>query len=69
MEEDGRGKDLIITGGFNVYPKEVEPGIDALPGVIECAVVGLPLADFGEALTAVVVPAPGARFAIRARRT
>ncbi|GJE28058.1 malonate--CoA ligase [Methylobacterium organophilum] len=51
----GRGKDLIITGGYNVYPKEVETEIDALPGVVESAVIGLPHADFGEGVTAVVV--------------
>ena len=51
----GRGKDLIITGGLNVYPKEVEAEIDALPGVIESAVIGLPHADFGEAVVAVVM--------------
>ncbi|WP_375462942.1 malonyl-CoA synthase [uncultured Methylobacterium sp.] len=51
----GRGKDLIITGGFNVYPKEVEAEIDAMPGVVESAVIGLPHADFGEGVTAVVV--------------
>jgi malonyl-CoA/methylmalonyl-CoA synthetase len=56
----GRGKDLIITGGFNVYPKEVESEIDALPGVIESAVIGLPHPDFGEGVTAVVVRKPGA---------
>jgi malonyl-CoA/methylmalonyl-CoA synthetase len=56
----GRAKDLIITGGLNVYPKEVETEIDALPGVIESAVVGLPHEDFGEAVAAMVVPAPGA---------
>ena len=56
----GRGKDLIITGGFNVYPKEVETEIDAMPGVIESAVIGLPHADFGEGVTAVVVPGPDA---------
>jgi malonyl-CoA/methylmalonyl-CoA synthetase len=56
----GRGKDLIITGGYNVYPKEVESEIDALPGVVESAVIGLPQKDFGEAVTAVVVRAPGA---------
>jgi malonyl-CoA/methylmalonyl-CoA synthetase len=50
----GRAKDLIITGGFNVYPKEIESLIDAMPGVIETAVVGLPHADFGEAVTAFV---------------
>jgi malonyl-CoA/methylmalonyl-CoA synthetase len=51
----GRAKDLIISGGLNVYPKEVEVEIDALPGVVESAVVGLPHPDFGEAVTAVVV--------------
>jgi malonyl-CoA/methylmalonyl-CoA synthetase len=51
----GRAKDLIITGGFNVYPKEVETEIDALPGVIESAVIGCPHKDFGEGVTAVVV--------------
>ncbi|HSI41254.1 MAG TPA: malonyl-CoA synthase [Xanthobacteraceae bacterium] len=56
----GRGKDLVITGGFNVYPKEVEDLIDALPGVRESAVIGLPHRDFGEAVTAVVVTLPGA---------
>ncbi len=56
----GRGKDLIITGGLNVYPKEVEGEIDAIPGVVESAVIGLPHGDFGEGVTAVVVPAPGA---------
>jgi malonyl-CoA/methylmalonyl-CoA synthetase len=54
----GRGKDLIITGGFNVYPREVEAELDALPGVLESAVVGLPHPDFGEGVTAVVVRAP-----------
>ncbi len=56
----GRGKDLIITGGYNVYPKEVESYIDELPGVFESAVIGLPHRDFGEAVTAVVVAKPGA---------
>jgi malonyl-CoA/methylmalonyl-CoA synthetase len=51
----GRGKDLIITGGYNVYPKEVETEIDALPGVVESAVIGCPHPDFGEGVTAVVV--------------
>jgi malonyl-CoA/methylmalonyl-CoA synthetase len=55
----GRGKDLVISGGFNVYPKEIESEIDALPGVIESAVIGVPHDDFGEGVTAVVVPAPG----------
>lgn len=52
----GRGKDLIITGGYNVYPKEVEAEIDEIPGVLESAVIGVPHKDFGEAVTAVVVP-------------
>ncbi len=52
----GRAKDLVISGGLNVYPKEVESEIDALPGVIESAVIGLPHPDLGEAVVAVVVP-------------
>jgi malonyl-CoA/methylmalonyl-CoA synthetase len=55
----GRSKDLIITGGYNVYPKEIELAIDELPGVQESAVVGVAHPDFGEAVTAVVVPRPG----------
>jgi malonyl-CoA/methylmalonyl-CoA synthetase len=55
----GRAKDLIITGGFNVYPKEVESEIDALPGVVESAVIGCPHPDFGEGVTAVVVMRKG----------
>ncbi len=51
----GRAKDLIITGGYNVYPKEVELVIEAMPGVVESAVVGVPHPDFGEAVTAAVV--------------
>ncbi|MFL5335794.1 MAG: malonate--CoA ligase [Geminicoccaceae bacterium] len=58
----GRGKDLIISGGFNVYPAEVEGAIEALPGVAECAVIGVPHADFGEGVVAVVTPKPGAGF-------
>ncbi|MGK9235722.1 malonyl-CoA synthase [Inquilinus limosus] len=56
----GRAKDLIISGGFNVYPKEVESLIDAIPGVEESAVIGLPHPDFGEAVAAVVKMRPGA---------
>jgi malonyl-CoA/methylmalonyl-CoA synthetase len=55
----GRAKDLIITGGLNVYPAEIEERINALPGVAESAVIGVPDADFGEAVTAVVVARPG----------
>ena len=51
----GRSKDLIITGGLNVYPKEIEEVIDAMPGVVESAVVGVPHPDFGEAVIAAVV--------------
>ncbi|MEC9368936.1 MAG: malonyl-CoA synthase, partial [Pseudomonadota bacterium] len=50
----GRATDLIISGGFNVYPAEVEAAIDAIPGVAESAVIGLPHPDFGEGVTAVV---------------
>src|ERR1700680_2685612 len=56
----GRGKDLVISGGFNVYPKEIESEIDAMPGVIESAVIGVPHADFGEGVTAVLVCDNGA---------
>jgi malonyl-CoA/methylmalonyl-CoA synthetase len=56
----GRAKDLVISGGFNVYPMEVESEIDALDGVLESAVFGAPHPDFGEGVTAVVVPRPGA---------
>ncbi len=55
----GRSKDLIISGGFNIYPKEVEEAIDALPGVLESAVIGAPHPDLGEVPLAVVVPEPG----------
>ena len=58
----GRGKDLIITGGYNVYPKEIEGEIDAMPGVMESAVIGIAHKDFGEGVTAVVVPAKGAEL-------
>ncbi len=50
----GRAKDLIISGGFNVYPKEIETELDALPGVAESAVVGVPHPDFGEGVIAVL---------------
>ncbi|MGB3446764.1 MAG: malonyl-CoA synthase [Xanthobacteraceae bacterium] len=58
----GRGKDLVISGGFNVYPKEIESEIDAIDGVVESAVIGLPHADFGEGVTAVVVPQKDAKL-------
>ena len=56
----GRSKDLIISGGYNVYPKEIEGYIDEMPGVAESAVIGVPHKDFGEAVVAVVVGAQGA---------
>ena len=56
----GRAKDLVISGGYNVYPKEVELVLDELPEVEESAVIGVPHPDFGEAVTAVVVPKKGA---------
>jgi len=55
----GRQKDLIISGGLNVYPKEVELVLDAVPGVLESAVIGVPHPDFGEAVFAVLVARPG----------
>jgi len=55
----GRAKDLVISGGYNVYPKEVESELDAVEGVLESAVFGVPHPDFGEGVTAVVVAKPG----------
>jgi malonyl-CoA/methylmalonyl-CoA synthetase len=55
----GRAKDLIITGGFNVYPKEIESELNELPGVDESAVVGVPHPDFGEGIVAVITALPG----------
>ena len=51
----GRAKDLIIAGGLNIYPKEIELALDALPGVAESAVIGVPHPDLGEAAVAIVV--------------
>ena len=58
----GRNKDLIISGGYNVYPKEIESFIDDMDGVEESAVIGIPHKDFGEAVIAIVVPKPGAKL-------
>ena len=55
----GRAKDLIISGGFNVYPAEVEQELNSLPGVLESAVFGVPHPDFGEGVTALIVRAAG----------
>ncbi len=54
----GRNKDLIISGGYNIYPKEIEQLLDEQPGVLESAVIGVPHSDFGEAVVAVLVPKP-----------
>ena len=62
----GRGKDLVISGGYNIYPKEVETEIDQIQDVEESAVIGVPHLDFGEAVTAVVVCKPGARLEAQA---
>jgi malonyl-CoA/methylmalonyl-CoA synthetase len=56
----GRAKDLVISGGYNVYPKEVETELDAIEGVLESAVFGVPHPDFGEGVTAAIVARPGA---------
>ncbi|MDH2328371.1 malonyl-CoA synthase [Cereibacter sp. SYSU M97828] len=64
----GRDKDLVISGGYNVYPKEIEEVLDALPGVLESAVIGLPHPDLGEGVTAVIVPKPGANLDIETLR-
>ena len=64
MEDDGRisivgrGKDLIISGGLNVYPKEIEIELDSLEGITESAVIGVPHPDFGESVVAVVTGSP-----------
>ncbi len=58
----GRAKDLIISGGYNVYPKEIELALDALPGVAESAVIGVPHPDFGETVAAVVVARKDAKL-------
>ena len=58
----GRAKDLIISGGYNIYPKEVELLLDEQPGIVESAVIGVPHPDFGEGVVAAVVMAPGADF-------
>ncbi|MDA9912761.1 AMP-binding protein, partial [Planktomarina temperata] len=55
----GRNKDLIISGGFNIYPKEIETVLDAQEGVLESAVIGVPHPDFGETVLALLVPAKG----------
>ncbi len=56
----GRAKDLIISGGYNIYPKEIELILDEQEGVLESAVIGIPHPDFGEGVVAAIVPAKGA---------
>lgn len=58
----GRAKDLVISGGYNVYPKEIEMLLDEIPGVAESAAFGVPHPDFGEAVTVAIVPKPGAQL-------
>ena len=66
IDEDGyvficdRKRDMVISGGVNIYPAEIEAVLHAVPGVHDCAVFGIPDAEFGEALMAVVEPLPGA---------
>jgi malonyl-CoA/methylmalonyl-CoA synthetase len=62
----GRAKDLIISGGLNIYPKEIELIIDDWPGITETAVIGIPHPDFGEAVVAVIVPARDAQVDLAA---
>ena len=58
----GRSKDLIISGGYNIYPKEIEVLLDGLDGVLESALIGIPHPDFGEGVVAVIVPQSGAKL-------
>jgi long-chain acyl-CoA synthetase len=64
LDEDGylflcdRSKDMVISGGVNIYPAEIEAELHAMPGVADCAVFGVPDAEYGEALMAVVQPEP-----------
>jgi malonyl-CoA/methylmalonyl-CoA synthetase len=55
----GRSKDLIISGGYNIYPKEIELLLDEQPGVLESAVIGVPHPDFGEGVVGILVAKPG----------
>ncbi len=60
----GRNKDLIISGGYNIYPKEIELVLDEQPGVLESAVIGVPHPDFGESVVGLLVPEPGATLSV-----
>lgn len=57
----GRNKDLIISGGYNIYPKEIELFLDEQPGVLESAVIGVPHPDFGETVLGILIPQPDAQ--------
>ena len=62
-----RKRDMVISGGVNIYPAEIEAALHAVPGVHDCAVFGIPDEEFGEALMAVVEPQPGVTLDIAAR--
>ncbi len=62
-----RKRDMVISGGVNIYPAEIEAALHAIPGVHDCAVFGIPDAEFGEALMAVVEPQPGVTLDIASR--
>jgi long-chain acyl-CoA synthetase len=74
IDEDGyvficdRKRDMVISGGVNIYPAEIEAALHAMPGVHDCAVFGIPDEEFGEALMAVVEPQPGATLGVAAIR-
>ena len=74
IDQDGyvficdRKRDMVISGGVNIYPAEIEAALHAVPGVHDCAVFGIPDDEFGEALMAVVEPQPGATLDIAAIR-
>ena len=63
-----RKRDMVISGGVNIYPAEIEAALHAIPGVHDCAVFGIPDAEFGEALMAVVEPQPGVTLDIASVR-
>ncbi len=65
----GRSKDLIIAGGYNIYPKEIEDVLNDMPGVLESAVYGVPHPDFGESVIAVIVPEPGVEISVEALKS
>jgi long-chain acyl-CoA synthetase len=74
LDEEGflfivdRQSDMVISGGVNIYPVEIEHVLQGMPGVADCAVFGIPDDEFGEALAAAVLPAPGAAITAEAVR-